>query len=103
MRGSDTLGRTIGAVVFAIGIGILVFVFALAYGFFTSQDTTLQAVPHGAQTSAVGHLGASALSLLTRIALLLVMAVVGSLVAGRGMQLYFGASSERPDKRQTKE
>lgn len=102
MRDSDAVGRVIGAVVFAAGIGVLVFVFVLAHGFFTAQEDSLLATP-SSEASAVGQLGASALNLLTRIGLLAVMAGVGSLIAGKGMQLYFGASNAARSRREAGE
>lgn len=100
MQDSDAVGRVIGAIVFAAGIGVLVFVFVLAHGFFTAQENSLLAAPQSSEASAVGQLGASAVNLLARIGLLAVMAGVGSLIAGRGLQLYFGASAQGRSKRQ---
>ncbi len=100
MRNGDLAGRILGGVVFLAGVGILVFVFVLAYGFFTAEDAGIQlptqgAAPNASAPPVTTQLGTSALIVLIRIALLIVMAVVGSLLAGRGIQLYFGAGGDR--------
>jgi len=85
--------RVAGIVAFALGIVVLIFVFAIAYSMFTSPAEELLS-PKGGQNSsltAVG-LGNILVMLLVRILLLLVMTLAGSLIASRGIQLYLGAS-----------
>lgn len=92
MRRHDLFGRILGIVVFLGGIGVLAFVFLTAFHFFNSPIGHLQtsAEPKSA-IPATAQLGTSALRLLVQIALLVVMAIVGSLIAGRGVQLYFAS------------
>ncbi len=90
----DRGGRTIGMVIFILGIVILLFVFGIAYSMFTAPASQVfGATPNTATITALG-LGSALVVMLIRIALLLVMTIAGSLVAARGMHLYL-ASSER--------
>jgi hypothetical protein len=87
------LGRVIGIVVFVGGVGLLAFVFIMALRFFHSPMGALPTGPaHGSTAPATTQLGESALKLLGRIGLLVVMTIVGSMLAGRGVQLYFAAT-----------
>jgi hypothetical protein len=99
MTRSDTLARALGILVFLVGIGVLVFVFVLTYRMFNSPNYGLVPTPGaGKGQSATQTLGSSALVMLLRIALLFIMALVGSLVAGRGIQLYFAGEPESVDR-----
>ncbi len=109
MRKDDLVARIIGIVVFLGGVGLLAFSFATAYDWFTSPSAGLQITqpapvtptpPGGtaaapAAPSAATQLGASALRLLIRLGVLLIMTIIGSLLAGRGAQIYFAASNPR--------
>lgn len=96
MRRQDILGSILGILVLLSGIGLLIFVFVLAYSFFNSPAGQLATSKLGADISATTSLGHSAINLLVRIALLIVMMIIGSLLAGRGAQLYF--ASLEPDR-----
>ena len=93
MQKTDLTGRILGLIVFLAGIGVLAVVFVFAYGFFTSQSCGVQ-IPAGpdAEAAPTSELGASAVVILAKILSLIVMAIVGSIIAGRGMQLYFTAT-----------
>lgn len=93
MRSGDLVGRIVGGILFLAGVGILVFVFVLAYGYFNSPNSGVAFAPANATTPATSQLGASAIVMLVRIGLLIVMALVGSLLAGRGMQFYLISST----------
>ena len=94
MRKDDLIGRLIGIIVFLLGIGLLAFVFATAYSWFTTPSAGLAISPTpGSTAPATAQLGQSAVVLLVKIGLLIVMTIVGSLLAGRGVQLYFAATS----------
>lgn len=95
MRRGDLFGRILGAVVFLGGIAVLVFVFLTAYSFFTTQASEIKLPPPGGPPgTATAHLGRSAITLFAQILSLALMALVGSLVAGRGIQLYFHAANK---------
>jgi hypothetical protein len=90
MRKDSAAGRVLGIVVFLVGIGILVLVAVITYGLFTASTPGLQVKP-GAPSGAAAQLGSSAIGMLYRIALLIVMCIAGSLLAARGLHLYFVA------------
>ena len=85
----DRSTRTIGLIVFAVGIFILLFVFAMSLWLFMGPaeriwgTSTLQL--------SLGGLGSVALLMLARVALLFIMALAGSMITGRGIELYFGS------------
>ena len=93
MAKRDLTGRIIGAVVFLAGIAILVFVFILAYGFFTAPGGGIQIAQGPGNTSATNQLGAAATRMFFQLALMIIMAIVGSLIAARGIQFYFGTTA----------
>ncbi|MHB9035507.1 MAG: hypothetical protein ACYC64_02490 [Armatimonadota bacterium] len=96
MHKGDLVGRIVGMLVFLAGVGILVFVFVAAFQYFNSNAILLKpATPASETLPATSRLGESALLLFGRIALLIVMAIAGSQVASRGIQLYFAATSPR--------
>lgn len=101
MEKPDLAGRILGIMVFLVGIAILAFVFAIAYGFFTSPSAGID-IP--SKPTAVGapttQLGASALRMFARILSLTVMCIVGSLVASKGIHLYFRAGGKTADESQ---
>ena len=94
MRKDSIAGSLLGILVFLIGIAILVVVAIKAYGLFTASLNPVQA-KGGDMTTA---LGASVVRLIYQILLLMVLCIAGSLVAARGLHLYFvagGVSSPR--------
>lgn len=91
MRKDELVGRFLGIMVFLGGIVLLGVVFLNAYSWFTTPNAGLS-VPTG--TSSAGttsQLGQSAIRMLVKIGLLIVMTIVGSLLAGRGIQLYLAS------------
>ncbi|MCE5324175.1 hypothetical protein LLG46_12795 [bacterium] len=96
MHKGDLTGRIIGMLVFLAGVGILVFVFVAAFQYFNSNAIVLKpAAPVSATQTTTSRLGESVVLLMGRIALLIVMAIAGSQVASRGIQLYFAATGFR--------
>ena len=91
MRKDSAAGRVLGIVVFLIGIAILVMVAVIAYRLFTDTTSGLQVKP-GAAAGTTAQLGNSAIRMIYRIALLVVLCIAGSLVAARGLHLYFVAT-----------
>lgn len=90
MQKGDMLARILGIVVFVVGIAVLVVTFIQAYRLFTTPEALLIPAPTDAnEDAAAPGLGINALVLLRQIGLLFIMALVGSLVASRGIQLYF--------------
>lgn len=91
MRRDSAAGRVLGILVFLLGIGILVAVAVIAYNLFKASGTALAVTP-GSPAGATTQLGASAINLLYRLALLIVLCIAGSLVAARGLHFYFVAT-----------
>ena len=91
MRRDSIAGRLLGILVFLVGIAILVVVAVLAYDLFTATTSSLQVKPD-AGPDATSALGASAMRLIYQILLLIVLCIAGSLVAARGLHLYFVAT-----------
>jgi hypothetical protein len=87
----DWTAGVVGLLVFFGGIGLLVITFQLAYGMFNVPvDRALNMDP--SKPLNVGDAGQRFVGIVIRILLLLVMAVVGSLIANRGIKLYSDAS-----------
>lgn len=95
MRKDSPAGRVFGIIIFVAGTAILVLVAVTAYQLFTASTPALQVKP-GAPAGAAAELGRSALGMLYRIALLIVLCVAGSLLAARGLHLYFVATGPQP-------
>lgn len=83
----DALGSFLGIVTFLGGVGLLLFVFQRAYVLFeTPQQDALGL--KGAKSIDFGMVGNSLTNIIVRIVLLLVMGIVGSLIANRGITMY---------------
>lgn len=95
----DRGGRIIGMVFFLLGIIILIFVFAIAYGMFTAPASQVFGNPQGSAGLTATGLGAVVILIVVRIGLLFIMTLAGSLIAARGMHLYLGSSE--PTRRDT--
>jgi len=85
---TDRVGRRLGALIFAVGMIMLVVVFVLAAVAFGEVPVAL-ARPRG--VSGIGHALAATGA---RAAFLLVMAYVSSLVASKGLDLYQAAPGD---------
>jgi len=91
MRTRGIAARVIGLLVFALGIAVLVFSFYTAYRMFTAAG---DAVSSG--SASAGSLGSSALGAVIKLCALFIMVLVGSVVASRGVQMYF--AGDKPEK-----
>lgn len=98
MRKDSAAGRALGILVFLLGIGILVLVAIITYRLFDASGSVLNTTP-GSPAGATTQLGASAIRLLYRIALLMILCFAGSLVAARGLHFYFVATGSPPPGR----
>jgi hypothetical protein len=83
-------GRTLGAVIFALGVGLLAVVFALAAIAFAEVPASL-AEPARSGAQSIGQVLTSAAS---KTLFLFVMAYAGSLLASKGLELYHAARDE---------
>jgi hypothetical protein len=80
-------GRWIGGLIFGIGLAMLVAVFALAASAFVEVPQLLDAA---SKTSGEGLVGVL-VSVGARVGFLVVMAYVSSLVASKGLELFYAA------------
>jgi len=85
----DIPASLLGALVFLAGIALLALVFRMAYDLYFQPASQL--VDVGTKTLDLQGLIRSTAASLIRIMLLCVMAVAGSLLAGRGVQMYFAS------------
>ena len=94
-RGGSISAAVLGIVVFLVGVGLLAFTFNLAYSMFAAPVE--QAVgADGKTTLDLAKAGQSLIGVLTRILMLIVMGLLGSLIANRGISLFAGTIS-RPN------
>jgi hypothetical protein len=88
--------RVTGILVFAAGIAILAFVFFTARGLFDAPLPRLAdrrpAEGVAAAPSAATEIGRSLTQFVRQLLLLLLMCVAGSVIASKGIQLYFAAA-----------
>jgi uncharacterized membrane protein len=83
----DFVGSVIGIAVFLGGIGLLVFVFRLAFEMFNIPSSTALDLHKGKPLDLTAA-GTSLTAIVLRIFLLLVMGLFGSWIANRGITLY---------------
>ncbi len=90
--------RALACVVFLLGIGLLCAVFALAWGLFHAPvpGLNLSASPAAVPPPAAS-IGAALTAFLRQLLLLALMTVAGSIVAGKGVHLYFSALPTRTE------
>ncbi len=99
MQKRDVVARVIGMLVFALGITVLVVSFTIAYRLFTAPAPALTVAPSTpGGPPATTELGRSGLSVLSRLGALFIMVLVGSMVASRGIQMYF--AGDQPTRKE---
>jgi hypothetical protein len=83
----DALGTILGLAVFLLGVGLLLLTFKLAYDMFSvAPADALKLAPN--QAIAVESVAPTLTGLILRVFLLVVMGIVGSLIANRGVHMY---------------
>lgn len=91
----DIPARIAGLLVFLFGVALLVFVFIAANSLFNAPAPVVPPPPPPGATatgpSAAAEIGKSFSQLFRQILLLLLMCVAGSVIASKGIQLYFAA------------
>ncbi len=83
----DIFGTLLGLLVFLGGIALLLFTFRIAYDMFTVPPVRALGLIKD-QPVDLGSAGSNLVGSLLKVLLLIVMALVGSLIANRGIQLY---------------
>jgi len=90
----DLPARVLAFLVFLLGIGLLCLVFGQAWALFHAPVSQLPLpVPPGATPPPAANIGLALADFARQLLLLILMTVAGSLVAGKGIQLYFSAHS----------
>jgi hypothetical protein len=90
---SDIAGRLIAFLILLAGIGVLLFVFVTALHLFQAPVPGLALpVAKGAAPPPAANIGAALALFVRQLFLLALMTVAGSLIAGKGIHLYFGTS-----------
>ncbi len=89
LRG-DWIGRILGIAVFLLGVGVLWIVFREAHQMFTA--------PLPSAEKSLPKLGQIGMDTLKKLGLLVIMTLAGSLIANKGVQMYFAALGIAPTK-----
>ncbi len=96
----DIPSRLLALVVFLLGIGLLCAVFSLAWSLFQSPVPNLNLpVKPGAATPPAANIGVALTAFVRQLLLLAVMTIAGSVIAGKGIHLYFGTTHGNPPHR----
>lgn len=89
----DVPGRLLAFVVFLLGIGLLCAVFGIAWSLFQSPVAGLNLpVRPGTATPPAANIGVALTAFVRQLLLLALMCVAGSVIAGKGIHLYFGTA-----------
>lgn len=86
----DWIGRILGIAVFLLGVGVLWIVFREAHQMFTA--------PLPPAEKSLPKLGQMGIDILKKLGLLVIMTLAGSLIANKGVQMYFAALGIAPTK-----
>jgi len=84
---SSWTGPAFGIIVFLVGIGLLAFTFTLAFDQFKVAPERAMGIPPGKPLD-IAQVVQSFAGLIFHVLLLLVMAIVGAIVANRGIKMY---------------
>lgn len=83
----DRVGAWLGILTFLGGVGLLLLTFSIAYRMFSTPPEQVLSLRPG-QTMDLNETGRAGFMLVFRMLMLLVMSVVGSVIANRGIKLY---------------
>ena len=87
-------GMTLGVVTFLVGISLLLLTFKLAYDMFSVSPSHVLIMANG-QNVDLGKSGDNLVNIAIRVVLLIVMGLMGSLIANRGVSLFTGSRTKR--------
>lgn len=89
-------GMVVGVITFLVGVGLLLLTFKLAYDLFTVPPSQIlaQSGPKGDAID-LGKSGNNLVTLIIRVLLLIVMGLVGSLIANRGVSMFTHSRTQR--------
>ncbi len=89
------MGGLIGLLTFFVGIGLLLFTFQLAHTLFSIPPENVVATAEN-KTVDLARAGDNLAIVLIKVVMLLVMSVVGSVIANRGIRLYNASRTPHP-------
>lgn len=90
-RRGDLFAKLCSILVFFLGIVLIFFVFWLSYHLFTSPNLGLHIASNPKTGPSLYDIGKEFAVLVLRIMLLCLMSICGSLIANKGIHLYFSA------------
>lgn len=93
----DAFGTVVGLLVFTFGIFLLLGTFGMAYEMFSVPAKDALELKQG-ETLQVAPIASIVTGLIFKILLLIVMGIIGSLVANRGIHLYTESRGLKPPK-----
>lgn len=98
----DKLGSAVGVLVFLGGIALLGLTFSLAFGMFSKEPADALGLQPGKPLD-INQTGVMAGAIVFRVLMLIVMCVVASVVANRGIRLYMAGRGLPPSRPKVKE
>ncbi len=95
----DLPGRILAFVVFLLGVGLLCLVFSVAWSLFRAPGAGLELpVKAGSGAPPAAGIGIALTAFVRQLLLLAVMTLAGSLIAGKGIHLYFSAAAHHSSR-----
>lgn len=86
----------VGVITFLVGVGLLLMTFKLAYDLFTLPPSTiLEPSSKAPDAIDLGKSGNNLATLVIRVLLLIVMGLMGSLIANRGVSMFTHSRTQR--------
>jgi len=89
------VGMTVGVITFLVGVALLLLTFKLAYDMFSIPATRVIASTANGQAVDLGKSGDNLANVVIRVGLLIVMGLMGSLIANRGISLFTSSRTQR--------
>lgn len=92
---SGTAGGVFGLLVFLVGVAILGSTFLLARELFTRDPNELLGIQPGQELN-LNSAGATLITVVAKVLLLLVMAIIGGMISSRGIRMYSDSRGVKP-------
>ena len=86
---------TLGVVTFLVGVALLLLTFKLAYDMFSVPASHIITTTTNSQNVDFGKSGDNLINVGIRVLLLIVMGLMGSLIANRGVSLFTSSRTKR--------
>jgi hypothetical protein len=89
------VGMTLGVITFLVGVGLLLVTFKLAYDMFSTPPGSVIATTAKGDAVDLGRSGDNLATIVVRVILLIVMGLMGSLIANRGVSMFTHSRTRR--------